>query len=145
MRKDQLKFKMRMRGYKRQVLGGSMLAIDPGSNSLGWAWYINGELVISGEYKATAGAAPHKRLTQIMEQLSVWTSPDILVIEELFSRCVHSLVWSVGAAIVTTKPKNMVEVPIKVWHDFKPMNYTKTDELDALLIGKAAIYYASTF
>jgi hypothetical protein len=124
------------------VIGGTLLAVDPGSNSLGWAWYSKGTLIESGEYKAVGSLRPHKRLVQIMDQLAVWISPDVLAIEKMF-RHNPSLIWSVGAAIVTTKPESMIEVPVKIWQDFIEDDYHKSDEADACLIGKAVLHYAN--
>jgi hypothetical protein len=142
-RLDQRKFSIQIKPYAKTIMTGSMLAVDPGSQSMGWAWFTQGNLVISGEYKARPGA-PHRRLIEIAEQLSEWTKPDILVIEKMY-KFNPPLIWSVGTAITVTKPELMLEIPIKLWKDLIDDQYTKTDRNDAILLGKVAIHYAKEY
>lgn len=135
------KFQASLRPHKRAILEGTMLAVDPASISMGWAWFEAGQLIISGEYKAPRSHPPHKRLQSLMEQLVQWTKPNIMAVEKLF-KYNSSLVWSVGAAIVTIQPEDMVEVPIRIWKTLADDTYEKTDQADAELIGKAVIYFA---
>lgn len=138
---------LNVRAFKKQVSDlkglatkGSLLAIDPGSRSLGWAWFQGGEYMVSGTYKASNRTAPHERLYQIMEQLQNWANPDVLAIEKMF-KFNPSLIWSVGASIVTVKPTQMIEVPIPIWKALVPSTYVKSDETDAIFIGKAVIHH----
>lgn len=135
------KFQASLRPHKRAILEGTMLAIDPASISLGWAWFEAGQLIISGEYKAPRTHPPHKRLSHLMEQLVQWTKPDLMVVEKLF-KYNASLVWSVGATIVTVMPEAMIECPIRVWRALAADDYEKSDQADAEMIGKAVIHFA---
>lgn len=140
--------KLNVRAFKKQVadlgdlvLTGSLLAIDPGSRSLGWAWFQGGEYMVSGTYKASSRTKPHERLCQIMEQLQNWANPDVLAVEKMF-KLNPSLIWSVGASIVTVKPVQLIEVPIPIWKSLVPSTYEKSDETDAIYIGKAVLHHA---
>lgn len=77
----------------------------------------------------------------LMQQLHQWTKPDTLVVEKMF-RYNPSLVWSVGAVIVTVCPNTLIEMPIRVWSAFKDDSYVKSDQADAELIGRAIVYLA---
>lgn len=135
------KFQASLRPHKRAILEGTLLSIDPGSISLGWAWFMRGEMVISGEYKAPRTMPPHKRLTMIMDQLAQWTNPDVMAIEKMF-RYNASLVWACGGAIITARPDSLIETPIRVWKALADDSYEKNDQADAELIGKAVIHFA---
>lgn len=132
------KFQVSLRPHKKQILNGTILAIDPGSISLGWAWFIKGEFIMSGEYKAPSTHSAHKRLMKIMDQLQVWTGADVLAIEKMF-RFNASLIWSVGSTITTIRPDVFIEVPIRCWQQSLPDDYVKSDEQDAVLIGQCVI------
>lgn len=135
------KFQATLRPYRTSILTDSILAIDPASISLGWAWFQHGILIISGEYTVPRTMSPHKRLPMLMDQLTDWTKTDVMVIEKMF-RYNASLVWSVGATIVTIRPDIMIEMPVRVWQAFRDDDYEKSDQADAELIGKALIYLA---
>lgn len=141
MSAEMKKFQASLRPHRTSILTDSVLAIDPASISLGWAWFQEGELVISGEYTAPRTMSPHKRLPVIMDQLTAWTKTKTLVIERMF-RYNPSLVWSVGSTIVTIRPDVMLEMPVRVWKAFCDDSYEKSDQADAEMIGKALIYLA---
>jgi hypothetical protein len=134
------KFQASLRPHKRAILEGTLLSIDPGSISLGWAWFMKGEMVISGEYKSPRTVPPHKRLPMIMDQLAQWTNPDIMAIELLF-KLNHSLLWAAGAAISTARPDSLISVGVRLWKATaeKDPNYFKSDEWDAIMIGRTVI------
>jgi hypothetical protein len=117
------------------ILDGTMLAIDPGSNSLGYAIYKAGELEISGEIKGKGLA--HERLHEIADQLLELEKPDVLAIELI--RKNHVLIWSIGTTIACIRSPNLIEVPITLWHKLRADDYEKTDALDAELIGQVVI------
>jgi len=135
------KFQASLRPHRTAILSGSLLAVDPGSISLGWAWFLTGELVISGEYQAPRTTSPHARLSLIMDQLQQWAQPQTLCVERMF-RYNPSLVWAVGAAIVTVRPASLIEMPIRIWQAFRDDTYEKSDQADAELIGRSLIYLA---
>jgi hypothetical protein len=76
-----------------------------------------------------------------MDQLQQWTQPQTLCVEKMF-RYNPSLVWAVGATIVTVRPNSLIEMPIRVWQAFRDDSYEKSDQADAEMIGKALIYLA---
>lgn len=134
------KFQASLRPHKKAILHGSLLAIDPGSRSLGWARFEAGQLLISGAYEAPTSMPAHKRLVKIADQLSQWTCPNILAIERMF-KFNPSLVWSVGMSIVVTRPQDLIEVNVRAWKKFAEEDdgYEKSDEWDAIMIGRCVI------
>ena len=117
------------------ILDGTMLAIDPGSNSMGYAIFREGEFEISGELKGKGVA--QKRLHEIADQLVELETPDVLAIELI--RKNHTLIWSIGTTIASVRTQNLIEVPILLWHQLRDEHYEKTDALDAQLIGQCVI------
>lgn len=126
------------------VLKGRLLAIDPGSNVLGWALFDKGELVESGSIAAHPKNKPHKRIISIMHDLKDATAKacDVLCVEQMF-KFNPSLIWSVGAVIEAKQPELFVEIPTRIWQAKLPADYVKSDERDAIEIGKALIYHSS--
>lgn len=122
---------------------GRVLAIDPGSNSLGWSLFDKGHLVRSGKISARAKDPAHTRLLHIIDDLvnAVGVMHDVVCVEKLF-RYNASLVWSVGAVIAATRPEVLIEVPIRLWQAQTSDGYFKDDEKDAVEIGKTLIHYA---
>ena len=118
-----------------EILEGTLLAIDPGSNSLGYAIYRASELDISGEIKGVG--QNYERLHQIADQLVELETPDVLAIELINTNKV--LIWSVGTTIASIQAPHLIEVPIPLWHTLREDDYVKTDALDAELIGQVVI------
>lgn len=120
-----------------------MLAIDPGSNTLGWALFDKGHFVRSGKISARGKDLAHTRLLHIIDELVdiAGVMHDVVCVEKLF-RYNASLVWSVGAVIAATRPEVLIEVPIRLWQARLDENYVKSDERDAIEIGKTLIEYA---
>jgi hypothetical protein len=135
------KFQATLRPHKKLLLSSTMLAIDPSSISLGWAWFQQGEMMISGTYTAASSQPAHKRLVKLMDELQKWTGADVLVVEKMF-RYNAPLIWSVGSTITTIKPGILIECPIRVWQSFADEDYVKSDEQDAILIGTTVIQLA---
>jgi hypothetical protein len=135
------KFQLSLRPHKSKILSGTVLAIDPSSISLGWAWFQQGILIMNGEYKAPANQSANKRLVKLMTELQQWTGADVLVVEKMF-RYNAPLIWSVGASVVTVKPEALIEMPIRVWQAYCSDEYVKSDAEDAKLIGETLIYLA---
>lgn len=120
------------------VLEGTLLAIDPGSNSLGYAIFRGGELEISGEIKGGRTTDPaHIRLQEIADQLVALEAPDVLAVELI--RKNTPLIWSVGTTIACVRSPHLIEVPITCWHELRGEDYEKTDALDAELIGRTVL------
>lgn len=123
--------------YSSEILGGTLLAIDPSSKSLGWAIFKQGELCDSGTY-SVSGAA-HLRLQKLSELLD--RKVDVLAIEQVRGRPHYMLYWSVGMTIAAVKTELMIEVPISFWKVLAKLdeNYTKTDENDAIKMGEVIV------
>lgn len=126
------------------ILKGKVLAIDPGSNSLGWALFNKGEYLESGVATANPKGKPHSRIISIMHDLceATDTSIDVLCVEKMF-RYNAGLVWSVGAVIHAKSPDLFVEVPVRMWQARVGADYVKSDEQDAIEIGTTLIFHAS--
>ena len=121
-----------------EILNGTLLAIDPGSNSLGYAFFRKGKLGISGEIRSESSKDPaHKRIHEIADQLLELEAPKVLAIELI--RKNTPLIWSVGATVACVRSPHLIEVPIPLWHMLREEDYEKTDELDAELIGRTVI------
>lgn len=140
--KEQKLFRKELAPLAYTVLKGRMLAIDPGSNALGWALFEKGQLAESGVIHANNKNKPHRRILSIMEELSEVTprAIDVLCIEKMF-RFNPSLLWSVGAVITTKEPELFVEVPVRIWQALLGDDYEKSDERDAIAIGNAVIHH----
>jgi hypothetical protein len=119
---------------------GSMLSVDPGTNSLGWALFQSGILVQSGEIKATERKTTVIRLREILHDMYDRfedNTIDLMVVEMLRGNRVRPpLHWATGTVLAAIQPDSLIEVPIVFWHKIRPVEYVKTDELDAKLIGR---------
>jgi hypothetical protein len=121
--------------YKDKILGGTVLVIDPASNSVGYAIYVKGKLSLKGTITAKAKTPIWERLFEITSRLPQMNI-DLLAIELVRQPMGHVyLVWSVGA-IVAAYGKPTIEIPQRMWKEAVDENYVKTDETDAVYIGK---------
>ncbi len=122
--------------FYSKILHGTLLAIDPASISMGWALYKQGELDSSGEFERKKGP-PWKRIGDLMTLVQLLPEADVLAIEKIGKN--RPLIWSVGAVIGVLRPKAMIETHYSKWHPYREESYTKSDRLDAELIGLAVI------
>lgn len=127
-----------------KILGGYLLAIDPASVSLGFALYDKGVLVKSGTLKTKGDIAT--RLTDLClllrEEIRHY---DISVLAVEFLRTGvghHFLVWSVGAVVSEVAADHVVEVHTQSWKKLVSSSYQKSDENDAIQIGRFAVEIA---
>ena len=119
-----------------------LLSIDPASNVLGYAIYLDGKLSTSGTVSATPKAPIHQRLKEIFNRLPD-VKPDILVIELNRSGTGHVyLTWSTGV-IISKYGVPTIEIPQRMWKNVIDETYEKSDKEDAELIGKYAIGIAN--
>lgn len=118
------------------ILRGVVLVIDPASKSLGWAIYRQGKLDKKGTIVAKA-VNVNTRLIEISRKLEpLIAGVDVLAIEKIRGSRAHDyLKWSIGMVISTVRSPIMVEVPISLWKQVRTVEYTKTDENDAEMIG----------
>jgi hypothetical protein len=119
-----------------------MLSIDPASNILGYAVYVGGKLDNSGRIIATPKAPINVRLHDIVSKLPK-VKPDVLVIELVRSSTGHVfMVWAVGA-IIAHYGVPTIEIPQRLWRNIQDSEYVKSDETDAIYIGKYVIATAN--
>jgi hypothetical protein len=144
MTKELRLFQRDIKPHAVTVIRGRVLAIDPGSNTMGWALFEKGKLVRSGKISATHKKA-HLRIIEIVEALGaeIEGELDAVCVEKLF-KYNASLVWSVGAMLMATKPSVFIEVPIRLWKAQLSDDYVKDDEHDAIEIGKTLIHHANS-
>lgn len=124
-----------------KILTGTMMAIDPGSNSLGYAWYNNGELVESGVI--TKKGSIGERLAHVVSQLGKYQVPDVVITEFVRTNTGHVyLTWASGAAVAALGAKDTIEVHTGLWKKLITASYVKNDENDAVAIGALAVAIA---
>ncbi len=137
------------------IQDGVMLCIDPsvGSSSSmpGYAIYENSALVDAGILEITsAGQQVPYRLRELSEILRTeFKGPwDVVVIEDIppmrggpFANVKGhaSLLKSCGAIIAATSSPHIVEMHPTVWRRYIDDEYVKSDHMDAIYIGKAAL------
>ncbi len=134
----------KIRGMRGGILARRMLAIDPGSNKMGWALYENGEMLKSGKIELPEESI-QKRLVLLLKALVELDLGQIhtLVIEEIRGYTVHHyLYWSIGVVVCAVNPQVLLELPISLWRAIIPDDYVKTDERDARMIGDTTVLIA---
>lgn len=142
-----------------EVLDGTFLAIDPSTGSKssvpGYALFEKGQLVESGEIITDIHANRSKRLYEISRTIrEEFPKPDVLAVEyippvsykgsanRMNSTSLMALQKAIGAILVAHPVDHLVEVPAITWGKYKPEDYVKTDEYDALSIGYCVIAHA---
>ena len=154
----------RSRQYRKYILEGTFLAIDPSSgksSAAGWALFKEGKLYSSGTVEICSIAAKEMRLRAIMECVQADFKPvDLLVIENIEGRMAPKiLIQAAGVYIASIQSKAYFEMNIRTWQSiaeklggWKKTNKSGTvrgdcngnegDEYDAQYIGWAAIALA---
>lgn len=137
--------------YHKEILTGTMLSIDPGSTSPGWALWKLGRLVDSGVIKTKSTHKISERLATIHDFMEGLPQADFVAIEKIGmirgkgrAQAHRYLFWSLGAITAATRTKSLVEIPQSMWFKFRDRTYTKGDEADAILIGRTAIAITKT-
>lgn len=138
--------------YRRLILQGTVLAIDPSSGSEGsmpgYALFKAGHLVENGILRLPLGAELHVRLQALRKLMLDFPTPDVVIVENLppfmtfNSKAVLSLHKSVGVVIACTDCQALVEVTPGSWHKLAPASYKKSDANDSFLMGMTVIYEA---
>jgi hypothetical protein len=144
------KIKLAIGRCKGKVLTGTLLAIDPsigsGSSMPGWALFQGGVLMESGIIQLPPFGAKHQRLRRILEVLqNEFEEPDIFAIEHISpstTRWNTSLIMARAVMLAAQKWKVVLHVAPRTWRARCPKDYTKTDEGDAIQIGRACIQIA---
>lgn len=143
------RFKDKLKPYKDLILEGRMLAIDPSSGNkesrAGYALFDKGELLESGTIPVDNKLDTVSRL----RQMANWTEAfvdcygvNVVAIEMLRAGVHTSLRWAVAAFFIATDPCPIIEVPAVIWHRLAGKEYVKSDEKDAIEIGKTCIWQA---
>jgi len=139
----------------RTILNGTMLCIDPSTGSRssrpGFAWYDKGVLKESGEITVDMEAHRSKKLYEISRTIREdFPLPDILVVEyippvtfrtgiKMNKVALMALQKAIGAIMAAHPFDNLLEIPPTSWRSYKPANYVKTDEMDAVCLGLCAV------
>lgn len=142
-----------IRKLTEKILNGSLLALDPssagGKSKPGWALYQGGQLVQSGTLQVSASWDLHQRLYGICSSLrNDFDPPDVFVIEEIrqvpgfFGHSVEQLLKGVGAIMAGVNCDNCIEIPPRLWKAKVDSLYVKSDEADAIYLGKFVIQTA---
>ena len=136
----------KIRKHSALILDGTLVSIDPGSNSMGWAIYTKGELVKAGTASATQGLRIGERIQQIFNELPEVDNVD-MVATELVRSSTGSvyMVWSNGAPLAKYGPSEVVEITTGLWKKIVPPDYAKSDVRDAKMIGKFVIQIAQEY
>ena len=139
------------------LVTGKILSIDPstgsGSSFPGFAWFERGVLMESGilevNYRDKQSIKLYEIARTIREEFGV---PDVLVIEgistivyrgsKMNAKGIASLQRAIGAIVGARPFDNVLEIPAASWRVFKPDNYQKTDEWDAITMGICAVTVA---
>ena len=117
----------------------TILCIDPASRSLGYSLYeIGGKLIKSGVIEAKGDI--NTRLGIMSKELKKLPSPDAVFIEFIGGSTGHKyLLWAIGMVATTFPHVPLVEVQTGLWKKFVDKNYNKSDEQDAIYIGKCVL------
>ncbi len=145
------------------LLEGTVVAIDPsiGSQSSmpGWAAYTAGILVDSGTLEIPLGWGVPERLQEVARQLRelyrIYKPVDVLVYEQIASQffggkgkkfgnaaSMASLQKALGAILSVPGPTSFVGLSPQTWKRLVSDTYVKSDEADAVEMGKIAISLA---
>jgi hypothetical protein len=142
--------------FKRLILEGHMLCIDPSSGSRGWkgsgtgsmpgyAVFKKGVLVDSGiiEIPGLSRDVGYRLQDLATILRTEFELPDLLVVEKISGRARVSLVKSAGAILASVLAPAIIEIAPRSWQAWVPANRwtraTKSDENDAKGIGYALI------
>lgn len=140
--------------FASTILTGRLLAIDPSTGSQssmpGYALFVNGELVESGIISVRVQDKKNVRLYNICHTLRTeFLDIDVLAVENIppvtYKRSGAMSGWSLVAlqraigAIIGCFDCDYVEVAPTYTGKFRPVELAKTDESDAIGIGRAVI------
>jgi len=146
--------------YRSSILEGTLLAIDPasgGSSLPGFALFKAGEFVESGVIRLPQSALIATRLQVLAKTLrEEFTIPDVLVIEDLppfmsnrggdfRTKAVVNLHYSVGVILSAIPTPRIIHCTPRSWQTWAQTHwpeYRKTDENDAIALGRCVIFHA---
>lgn len=146
---DTANFKRQAQKLLPKLQNGTMLAIDPASNIMGWALYTNMQLQDYGSFRTRPSTAKvNNKLGQIYEFVWAFDNIDVLCIELLKGSKIHRTLQNACGAVKAAQPDaEMIECPIPAWKACTKLwpNYTKTDENDAVMLSITTIAAAKGF
>jgi len=154
--KTKSKTYQKIKPIRNVILKGNLLCIDPSTGSKssnpGYAWFENGKLIESGEIIVDVTGNRNERLYEIARCIREdFAVPDVLIVEyippmtykgrtnQMNTVSLMALQKAIGAIIGAVKVKHLLEIPAASWRAWKPDNYVKTDEMDAICLGLCAI------
>jgi len=135
------------------LLEGTILSIDPSTGSSaslpGFAWFSGGELIESGVLEVDYRLSRSIKLYEIARTIREdFNKPDILLVEQISTIIYRGskmnatgmagLQKAIGAIIGARPFEHVIEIPASAWRSYKPDNYVKSDEMDAVTIGLCA-------
>jgi len=134
---------------KKKVLYGTILSIDPSSGSKnskpGYAWFEGGQLTDSGVLQVDHRHSVDKRLQNIYDQLAAIPTPDVMIVERIRGVRSHIFLhWAVGAVLAAVRCECTFEMPTSMWRKYAGKYHIKSDAMDAIAMGAAAITIAET-
>lgn len=134
--------------HSYQILNGRLMAVDPSSGSResmpGYAIYEKGTLVESGTIEIPKGVHVSLRLQALCNSLQKeFPIPDVLAVEHIPPRIggvqVVNLQRSIGVIMAALPCPLIAQVAPVSWKSHCDENYYKSDELDAIYIGKCVV------
>ncbi len=130
------------------ILSGNLLAIDPASRTIGYAFYAKGLLTERGVLQANDRDSIQERLLDLAAKLIVLQTRlgkvDVLVVEEIRGKMAHAyLMWAVGCILTAVPALVMFEMPISLWKSQTPDGYIKEDSADAQMFGDTVLKIAN--
>lgn len=139
MRGRDLKIAKKILTHKEEILRGPIIAVDPGSNYMGWALFEGGELKKAGVAKG--GKNPVcKRFFNIFDELPDYSNISVLVVEFVRTNTGHEfLTFSNGISMAKYGSPIFIEVTNTMWKKNVPKEYEKSDVNDAIAIGQVVI------
>lgn len=126
------------------ILTGTVLAIDPGTTSPGFAVFEGGKLLLKGVLKINTKRPAFERIQELyglVASITV-TPPDVVAVEKVPKAAAHVfLLYGVGATIAAARTPRVIDVDIPVWKALAKADpdYIKTDANDAEKIGLSLI------
>lgn len=122
--------------HKETILDGTFISIDPASKDMGYALFTGGELIENGTAEGRGLIGP--RLYQIMNNLPE-VNVALVIVEKVRMGTGHAyLTWSTAIPIAKYGT-HVCEVSTRAWKKNVDDTYEKSDERDALEIGKFAV------
>ena len=141
--KDMERLKTQVGDNLDAILKGKFIAIDPASRTGGYAVYQSGVLIESGTIVLDKNKDAIDRLMELGEILLDDDEYDLMAIERIRGSMAHTfLKFSIGAYVVGIGAPVNIEVPINAWKKVTPPDYVKSDENDAIMIGKTLVVLA---